>query len=48
MVEEYEDMEFISLHGCIRNTSIDATIFTEDQLKTLGTGKDYKDPCISG
>ena len=27
-------MEFISLHRCIRNTSIDATILTERRLKT--------------
>ena len=29
-----EDVEFISLHGCIRNISIDETILTEHQLKT--------------
>ena len=34
MVEEWVDMEFISLHGYIRNTSIDAAILTEHQMKT--------------
>ena len=34
MVEELAEVEHMSLHECIRNTSIDATILTEHWLKT--------------
>ena len=37
MAEEQVDVQIISLHGCIRNTSIDATILTEHWLKTNRT-----------
>lgn len=29
MVEDQEDMEFISLHKCIKNTSTSVTVLTE-------------------
>ena len=34
MAEEEEDIEFISLHQCIKNTSTDGTILTGNQLNT--------------
>lgn len=43
MVEE----EYISLHGCIGNTSSDAEDLTEHQLvaEVAVTGKECTDPC---
>ena len=33
MAEEYVDMEYISLHGYIRNTPSDAELHAEHQLR---------------
>ena len=34
MAEELEDMEFISLYKCIKNTSTDGKTFTKHQLNS--------------
>ena len=40
MAEEQVDVEYISLHGYIRNTFI-----AESWQESLLTGKEYTDPC---
>ena len=37
MVEEQVDMEYISLHGYIRNTPSDTEVHTEHQLRADGS-----------
>ena len=40
MGEEQVDVEYISLHACVRNTFI-----AESWQESLITGKEYTDPC---
>ena len=47
MAEEYVDMEYISLHGYLRNTSADRSTRTtpaESRQEYLTSGKEYIDP----
>ena len=48
-IEDYVDVEYISLHKCIRNTSSDVEDLAEHELSTgrspwPGPGKEYTDP----
>ena len=48
MVEEQVDVDYISLHGYIRNTPSDTEVHAEHQLRGqegLSRGKEYLDPC---
>ena len=47
MPEEQVEVEYISVHGCIRNTSSDADLVeqsAESQKESLTIGKEYTDP----
>ena len=42
MAEEYVDMEYISLHGYIRNTPSDTEVHAECQLEQTGVPDQQK------
>ena len=49
MAKEQVDVEYISLHGYIRNTPSDTEVHAEHQLRAeeeyLTSGKEYIQPC---
>ena len=44
MVQEEVDVEYISLRGCIKNTSADATVLKEYQLNASRSNADTVGP----